>query len=40
MANKYSDYFEVNEEYFPCFDESALQIMKLVQFSQLKNCQK
>lgn len=24
MANKYSDYFEVNEEYFPCFDESAI----------------
>lgn len=24
MANKYSDYFNVNEEYFPCFDESAI----------------
>ncbi len=24
MANKYCDYFEVNEEYFPCFDESAI----------------
>lgn len=24
MANKYSDYFKVNEEYFPCFDESAI----------------
>lgn len=24
MANKYSDYFEVNEGYFPCFDESAI----------------
>lgn len=24
MANKYSDYFNVNEGYFPCFDESAI----------------
>lgn len=24
MANKYSDYFNVNESYFPCFDESAI----------------
>ena len=24
MANKYIDYFNVNEEYFPCFDESAI----------------
>ncbi len=24
MANKYCDYFNVNEEYFPCFDESAI----------------
>lgn len=24
MTNRYSDYFEVNEEYFPCFDESAI----------------
>ncbi|MEH2960228.1 hypothetical protein, partial [Candidatus Merdisoma sp. JLR.KK006] len=24
MANRYSDYFNVDEEYFPCFDESAI----------------
>ncbi|MCI8507239.1 MAG: hypothetical protein HFJ06_01555 [Lachnospiraceae bacterium] len=24
MANKYSDYFDVDEKYFPCFDESAI----------------
>lgn len=24
MANTYSDYFNVNEGYFPCFDESAI----------------
>lgn len=24
MANTYSDYFNVNESYFPCFDESAI----------------
>lgn len=24
MDKKYSDYFNVNEEYFPCFDESAI----------------
>lgn len=24
MANKYCDYFNVDEEYFPCFDESAI----------------
>lgn len=24
MANKYCDYFDINESYFPCIDESAI----------------
>ena len=24
MPNKYCDYFDVNESYFPCIDESAI----------------
>ena len=24
MPNKYCDYFDINERYFPCVDESAI----------------